>query len=297
MQRNTPKQRADRRRNGRRQRGARDLDTFGLGSRARSHSLGYDAHSLDYDERFSMRSGSSNQTSSLSRCTGRAARTDTFKRCSRSLAFPTRAAGSKPRALDGQASYEEAARRRRVADAGVGPLRSRAAERCRCCPVRSTFRWSSSRASRVRQPASRSSIRTKSGRRDARRLEVVLADSCRRVSSRARVHVRRVGRRGAADRRNRRESRRFYSYDAKYEPGGSTHIVAGADRRRSRRASADARALGASAARSARLLAHRFHRHAGSAALHSRRSTRCRVSPGSARCPTRAPPPGSRSKR
>ncbi len=59
----------------------------------------------------------------------------------------------------------------------------------------------------------------------------------------------------------------FYSYDAKYEPGGSTHIVPAPIDEGLGGSLADARTLGPSSARSARLLAQRFHRYARSAAL------------------------------
>ncbi len=53
----------------------------------------------------------------------------------------------------------------------------------------------------------------------------------------------------------------FYSYDAKYEPGGSTHVVpAPIDEDLAARLQMLA-LVGAPAARAARLLAHRFHRH------------------------------------
>ena len=52
----------------------------------------------------------------------------------------------------------------------------------------------------------------------------------------------------------------FYTYDAKYEPGGSTHIVPAKIDEDLAAPLADARALDAPAARFARLFAHRFHR-------------------------------------
>ena len=92
------------------------------------------------------------------------------------------------------------------------------------------------------------------------------------ASSRARV----LGEEALADRRDRRRTATVSTpYDAKYEPGGSTHVVPARDRRRSRRAHADARALGAPPARTARLFAQRLHREPRQAARTFWRSTRC----------------------
>ena len=89
----------------------------------------------------------------------------------------------------------------------------------------------------------------------------------------------------------------FYSYDAKYEPGGSTHIVPAPIDEGSRGAPADARALGAPAARSARLFAQRFHRYARSAALSAGNQLVAGFDAGESRCPTLVPRSGYRSKR
>ena len=223
----------------------------------------------------STRCARSGPTSSSTRCTDRAAKTATSKRCSSGSAFRTRAASSKRRARDGQAPHEETARRRRLADAGLGHVRSH--RRHAAAASRFARPAAGRQAALEGSAAGVSIVRTheavdESDDRPHPRRRQILAEefvdgrefTCGVLGEEALPVVEIIA------------TRRVLLLRCQVRARRQRAPRAGADRRRSRRAPANARALGAPAARVARLLAHRLHRERRPPARTFSKSTRCR---------------------
>ena len=165
------------------------------------NSLGYDAQSLDYDERFL----DALRAAQAGRRLYRAARPRRRRRPRSGAARVSRDSVHRQRArslgaLDGQAPHQEAARRRRSADAGVGSLRS---DRRNAAALAGFARSSAGDQAALRGFVGRRRDRAHARRvdeRDARSVEDLLADLGRRVRGGTRVHVRRARRRSAAGR-------------------------------------------------------------------------------------------------
>ena len=240
---------------------ARYRSRSGSGVMRALQSLGYEAQSLDYDERFFDAMREIKPDVVFNALHGPGGEDGHVQALLEYLGIPYTGSGVEASALAMDKHSRRNCSRPKACPRRLGTLRSRAAGRCRCLPgsldlplvIKPRFEGSSAGVAIVRTHEA-------VDQSDDRGVEELRADSGRRVRRRSRVHVRRPRRRGVAGGRDRRQPRRVLHVRRKVQ----------ARRQHARRAGARStkiwprgcrcsrfRRTGCSAAR---LLAHGFHR-------------------------------------
>ena len=190
-------------------------------------SLGYDATSLDYDEHFveNVRELKPDVVFNALARSGRRRRSRSgVARVPGDSVYGQR--GRSFVALDGQASDEETACGRRLADRRVGSLRFQRRHAAAAARIARSCRWSSNRGSKAHAAASRSFAPTNSGPpRCSRRRRCIRRFSRRSISRDASSLAPCSVKRRFRSSRSSPTATSSTSFDAKYEPGGSTHIA------------------------------------------------------------------------